>query len=93
MMANLHNILLPYAATTCQDLKLSSTHPCLVIYDQFKAQTTPRFLNALEDNNILVAEVPANCTDHLQPLDLSMNKPVKSHMKHLFQLWYTDEVK
>jgi len=47
---------------------------------------TPWFL---ED---LVAKVPANCTDRLQPLNLSVNKPVKSHMKHLFQLCYGDEV-
>ena len=64
-----------------------------MIFDQFKAQTAQRFLKTLEDNNILVIEVPANCTDHLQPLDLSVNKPTKSHMKCLFQLWYAGEVK
>jgi len=69
MMVYLHNILLPYVVKTRQDLKLSSTHPCLIIFDQFKAQTTTWFPKALEDNNNLVAEVPANCTDRLQPLD------------------------
>ena len=47
----------------------------------------------LEDNKILVDEIPANCTDQLQPLDLSANKLIKSYMKHQFQLWYADEVK
>ena len=92
-MAYLQNILLPYVIKTRKDLKLANTYPCLVIFDQFKAQTTQRFLKALEDNNILVAEIPANCTDRLQPLDLAVNKPVKSYMKHQFQLWYADEVK
>ena len=93
MMAYLSKILLPYVVSTRRDLNLPSTHPCLVIFDQFKAQTTQRCLKALEDNNILFAEVPANCTDRLQPLDLSVNKPIKSYMKRLFQLWYAEEVK
>ena len=63
------------------------------MFDQFKAQTTVRFLKALEDNKILVAEVPANCIDCLQPLDLSVNKSMKNYMKRMFQLWYAEEVK
>ena len=93
MMAYLQNILLPYVTKTRKHLRLADTHPCLVIFDQFKAQTTQKFLKALDDSNILVAEVPANCTDQLQPLDLSVNKPIKSFMKRQFRLWYADEVK
>ena len=33
-------------------------------------------------------EVPGNCTDRLQPLDLSINKPVKDHLKSCFHKWY-----
>ena len=36
--------------------------------------------------------VPANCTDKLQPLDLSVNKPLKDVMKKRFQAWYAKEV-
>ena len=32
------------------------------------------------DNYIDVVFVPPNCTDQLQPLDLSFNKPVKNFM-------------
>ena len=53
MMGYLHNILLPYVNKTVRNLQLSSTHPCLVIFDHFKAQLTPRFLDALEKNSIL----------------------------------------
>ena len=42
----------------------------------------------LEENNILYVIVPANCTDKLQPLDLSINKPAKDYMKQRFQEWY-----
>ena len=34
--------------------------------------------------------VPANCTDRLQPLDLSANKPTKDFMKRKFQEWYAN---
>jgi hypothetical protein len=37
--------------------------------------------------------VPANCTDHLQPLDLSVNESLKDHLRNSFQLWYAEEVK
>ena len=91
-MGYLHNILLPYVHETCRNLQLSSIHPCLIIFDHFKAQLTPRLLDALEKNSILRVEVPANCTDCLQPLDLSLKKPIKDQMKQIFQLWYVSEV-
>ena len=39
-------------------------------------------------NNISVMEVPGNCTDCLQPLDLSINKPLKDHLKSCLHKWY-----
>ena len=74
------------------ELKLSKTHSCLVIFDTFKGQTTPGFLKVLEQNNILVAEIPPNCTDWLQLLDLAVNKPLKDQMKRQFHQWYSEEV-
>ena len=47
-------------------------------------QITPDFLKALEENNILVVEIPPNCTDRLQLLDLAVNKPLKDQMKRHF---------
>jgi len=34
-----------------------------------------------------------NCTDRLQPLDLSINKPVKDFLQNKFQKWYAEEIK
>ena len=36
--------------------------------------------------------VPSNCTDLLQPLDLSVNKPLKDHLRSCFQSWYSEQV-
>ena len=52
----------------------------------------PDFLKVFEENNILVVEIPPNCTDRLQPLDLAVNKPLKDQMKRHFQQWYSEEV-
>ena len=49
--------------------------------------------NVLEPNNIFVVDVPPNCTDSLQPLDVSVNKSVKTTMKSLFSSWYADQVR
>ena len=39
-----------------------------------------------------VTYVPANFTDRLQPMDLSINKPAKHFLKEKFQLWYAEQV-
>ena len=43
--------------------------------------------------NIVTILIPPNCTDKLQPLDLSINKPMKNHLKSKFQTWYANEVR
>ena len=89
MSGYLNNILVPYVNATRAELKLNQTHSCLVLFDSvqfdsFKRHITTDFLKVLEDNNILVVEVPPNCTDRLQPLDLAVNKPLKDQMKRQF---------
>ena len=73
-------------------LFLSDSHPALAIYDSFKAQFTPRVLNILDTNNIYVVGVPPNCTSHLQPMDLSVNKSLKDSLRRSFQNWYASQI-
>ena len=44
----------------------------------------------LEKNNIYVVNVPANCTDKLQPTDLSVNRSAKEFMRNKFSEWYVE---
>lgn len=74
-------------------MKLEAKYPALAIFDGFKGQTTDKIHSLLAANNIVAIQLPPNCTDKLQPLDLSVNKPVKDGMKAKFQQWYADEVK
>ena len=64
----------------------------LAIFDVFKGQQTERILKMLEENNILVVSVPANCTNRLQPMDLSVNKSVKEFIRSKFRDWYSEQV-
>ena len=60
--------------------------------DNFSAQCTDDVLELLERHNIDTVLVPPNCTDELQPMDLSINKPVKDILKNEFHQWYSDEI-
>ena len=88
----IHKILLPYINNVRQSLSLSSNHTALVIFDRFKGQCTSTVLQLLSDNHIEIAIVPANLTDRLQPLDISVNKSVKEHLRREFSLWYSDQL-
>ena len=46
----------------------------------------------LEENHIDVLLILANCTDSLQPLDISVNKAVKEFLQNEFQGWYANQV-
>ena len=54
---------------------LGDDHCALVLFDVFKGQCTPQVFKLLDDDNILYVTVSSNCTDRLQPLDVSINKP------------------
>ena len=62
------------------------------IMDNFKGQVTPSVVSLLEDNNIQVCLLPANTTDRLQPLDISVNKPAKHFLREKFQDWYASQI-
>ena len=57
--------------------------------DVFRAHICDSVHQKLADLNVLVVYVPPNSTD---PLDLSVNKPIKSKMKSVFIQWYSERV-
>ena len=84
MMRYIEKVIVPFVSHKRKELKLSENHPALAIYDSFNGQTTPAILSLLQSHNIIVIQVPANCTDKLQPLDISVNKLVKDEMRKRF---------
>ena len=83
---------MPFVSCKREVLKLDKDRPALAIFDSFKGQTTPAFYSLLQSHNIIAVQVPANCTDKLQSLNVSLNKPVKDEMKKQFQTWYSEQV-
>ena len=92
MIAYLQNILFPYIDCKREELNLGVNFPALVMFDNFKAQRTEKVLKLLEDHHIHEVMVPANCTDRLQPLDISVNKSIKAFLHQEFQNWYSDRL-
>lgn len=50
-------IIVPYVDHKRKELKLSSDHPALAIFDVFKGQQTDNIMKLLEENNIHVVRV------------------------------------
>lgn len=63
-----------------------------MIFDKFTGQGTESLQQLFEENHIHVIRVPANCTDRLQPLDVSVNKPAKTFLRQQFHKWYAEQI-
>ena len=92
MFDYLQKILFPYIEKKRKAFELNSEVPALVLFDRFRGQCTKEFLDLLEAKRIHIAIVPANCTDRLQPLDVSVNKAAKEFLRGKFQEWYSEKI-
>ena len=90
MLDYINNIILPYVEHARDGY--SKDTPALVIMDNFKGQITQAVTDLLETHNIHTCLLPANTTDQLQPMDLSVNKSAKSFLKRCFEQWYLDKI-
>ena len=88
----LNKVLIPYVERKRLELHLGSRYPAVVMFGNFKAQCTAEILQMLDDSRIYVILIPPNCTDGLQPMDLSVNKPAKDFLQNKFQTWYSKQV-
>ena len=92
MISYIEEIIVPFVQKKREDLRVGENQSALAIFDHFKGQLTNKVTECLEKHNIQSALVPANCTDRLQPLDLSVNKAAKAFLQSQFQNWYAEEV-
>ena len=79
-LAYINEIILPYYAAKGE--QFGDDQAGLVIYDNFKGQVTAGVRSPLDKNNIYVLTLPPNTTDRFQPMDLSVNKPMKTVLKN-----------
>ncbi len=86
------NIIIPYVQQTNKKEGRPNEASSLVIFDEFKGQNTDLVYDLLRENNLYHVLVPANCTDILQPIDLSVNKSAKEFLRARFQEWYAERI-
>ena len=89
----LEEIIAPYMAKKCIELKLPADQKALLIWDAFKGQLTQKVKDKLVALNIECVYVPANMTHFFQPLDLTVNRCAKQRMKMEFITYYSSAVK
>ncbi|KAJ8320404.1 hypothetical protein KUTeg_001991 [Tegillarca granosa] len=92
MAEYINKIIVPYIDSVKDEKDFSIRQKSLVIFDCFRGQITDEFLSLLNKESILYATIPPNCTDKLQPMDLSVNKCAKDFLKEQFQQYYAKEV-
>ena len=88
-------VIVPYIEKIRSQLPqrhVPSPQPALVIFDVFKGQVCQSTIDLLMEYNIHFVHVPPNCTDRLQPLDISVNKSCKDFMRNKFIEWYSLKV-
>ena len=85
------NIIVPYVLRVRQEKQIPD-QKALLIMDNFSAHSSGDVMQPLEENGVLVVFLPANTTDRLQPLDLSINKFAKDFLRDKFRRWYASEV-
>lgn len=57
--------------------------PTLFAIDQCSSHKTPDVLDSLRTRNIMPTLIPGGCTSLIQPLDVSINKPLKARIRDL----------
>ena len=72
--------------------ELIADQQALCIFNNLKPQLTDDVLQLLKDSFIDTVFVPANCTNQLQPSDLTVNNPAKDFLKTKFEEWYSEQV-
>lgn len=92
MIDYITKIIIPFTEKKRRELHLPYDQAALAIFDEFKGQVTEKCTELLLENNILIVRVPPNCTDRLQPLDISVNKAAKDFLKRKFQEWYSEQI-
>ena len=62
------------------------------MFDSFRGHKGKEVEDLLKENHLLPVPIPSNCTDRLQPVDVSVNKPPKDHLRYNFTKWYASQV-
>ena len=85
-------VLKPYISETRKKLNNPSAK-ALLLLDVYKVHQCDTVIAAMKALNGEIKFIPGSMTSKCQPMDLSVNKSLKSQLKNEFNSWYGDEVK
>ena len=91
MLQYIEHIVDPYIQSV-RVLLYTPMTPGVTIMDNFKGQVTDKVISLLEKCHLHICLLPANTTDLLQPMDVSVNKPAKSFLNKQFAEWYSEQL-
>lgn len=83
------DILLEWYDKIWLNLNLPPNVRPMIIYDKCKVHISSKVLNYLKEKKILHEMIPAGTTGYLQPLDVSINRPLKAKVKERFDQLYS----
>jgi len=78
MLDYMNKVIVQYVNSKGEELQLSSNFPALHLFDHFSGQTSQAICDKLEKHHLMYVFIPKACTDRLQPMDLSVDKPIKT---------------
>jgi len=82
------DILLEWFDKIWLNLNISENTKPVLIFDKCRVHISAKVLEYLEKKEILYQVIPAGTTGYLQPLDVSINRPIKVAIKVKFDNWY-----
>ena len=83
------DVLVPHIEKVKEEKALPESQKSLLVWDAFKAQSTPNVMDTLSSFGIETVMVPKNMTHLLQPLDLTTNASFKKFEKRAFSDYFT----
>ena len=89
MKEYIEHIIVPYVNST--QLQLISQHQ-VHVFLMSSGASEPKALWIYQKRIILDINIPADCTDCLQPMDLSINNSVKDFLRNKLTDWYFEQV-
>ena len=88
----LKDVISPYCVEARNKLGLPTNQKALLIWDDFSAHSAPQVIGLLPQLGICTVDVPKNLAHLLAPLDLTVNRKLKSIERDSCSEYVTDQI-
>ena len=85
MLKWVQEVLEPYVSTAPPNIVP------LLILDSYRCHMMASVVQKIQDLGVEVEHLPGGCTGHLQPLDVGLNKPIKTRIRQQWEDWMLEE--